>query len=226
MIVSIHQPNYIPWLGYFYKLYKSDVFVIADNVQYTKLGFINRNKIKTPQGDTWLTVPVDYKNSLKQSINQVKTKDELDWKKKHLNAIEQNYKKAKHFNCFYELFREVLLKEYATLSDLNISIIKSICNALEINTQIVLLSELDIKGRKTESVINICKYFNADTYLSGHGAKEYHDLDLFKDNKVKLVYSDFKIIEYEQLWGDFLSNMSIIDYIFNCGLNIQKVFEQ
>lgn len=225
MIVSMHQPNYIPWLGYFYKIYKSDVFVIADDVQYTKHSYINRNKIKTSQGSLWLTAPVNFKNSLKQNINQVKTKDKLIWKKKHLRTIEQYYKKAEFFNDFYELFRETLLKEYDTISDLNISMIKSICKLLGINTEIILSSELNVNGKKLERIINICKAVNVDIYLSGQGAKKYNDLQLFEENNIKLVYTDFKIIEYDQLWGDFIGNMSVIDYIFNCGFDIKKVFK-
>lgn len=225
MIISMHQPNYIPWLGYFYKIYKSDIFVIADNVQYIKHGYINRNKIKTPQGEKWLTIPVDYKSKLKSNINEVNVRDDLGWRNIHLETIRHNYKKAKYFNHFYEQFKELLLKKHTTISELNISMIKHICKQLEIDTKIVLLSELNVDGRKTENIVNASKAVNADVYLSGHGAKVYNDLEIFKKNNIKLVYSDFKVKKYDQLWGDFLPNMSVVDYIFNCGFDITKVFE-
>ncbi|MBS4538828.1 WbqC family protein [Clostridium sp. D2Q-11] len=224
MIVSLHQPNYIPWLGYFYKIYKSDIFIIADDLQYIKRGYINRNQIKTPEGLQWLTIPVDYKYNLKSNINEVHTKDDLGWKEKHLRIIEQYYKRSKYFDDFFYLLKENVMKDYDTISDLNINILKMICEVLDIKTEMILLSDLDIEGDKSERIVNICKYLNADTYLSGHGAKAYNDLELFDKNNINLVYSDFQVKEYKQLWGEFIKNMSVIDYIFNCGFDIKKLF--
>lgn len=225
MIASIHQPNYIPWLGYFYKIYKSDVFVILDDIKYIKNSYINRNKIKTPQGSMWLTIPVVYKADLKLKINEVITKDELNWNEKHLKNIEMNYKKTKYFYDFYEVFRDLLLKDYKTICDLNIAIIKKICEVLNIDTEIKLSSELKVDGKSTERLINICKITGTDTYLSGKGGKKYQDEELFRKNNIKLMYSDYNEKKYEQLWGDFLKKMSILDFIFNTGFDIKRIFE-
>lgn len=225
MIAAIHQPNYIPWLGYFYKIYKSDVFVILDDVQYSKRSYTNRNKIKTPQGAIWLTVPINNKGSFELNINEIRTKDELQWKKNHIHSIKRNYTRSKYFKEFYEVLRNIILEEYNSISDLNTNLIRSICKILDINTKIILSSDLKVDGKSTDRLINICKNIGTDTYLSGSGGANYQDKELFKKHNIRLTYSDFKAEEYNQLWGDFVGNLSVIDYIFNCGYDIKSIFE-
>ena len=225
MIVSIHQPNYIPWIGYFYKIRKSDIFVFLDDVQYIRRGFINRNRIKTHQGVSWLTVPVDSKGKYESNINEIEIRDDLNWKENHLRNIEMNYKRSDYFNDFFDIYKDCLMKNNDKLSELNIDIIKTICKLLNIKTEIVLSSELNIKETSTERLISICKLVGANKYLSGSGGSKYQDEKKFEDNSIELVYSDFHEKQYKQLWGDFTGSLSVIDYIFNCGYEIEKAWD-
>lgn len=226
MVVSVHQPNYIPWMGYFYKIQKSDIFVILDDVQYIRRGFINRSRIKTPQGTVWLTVPVENKGNYACSINEIKIKNNSNWKENHLKNIEMNYKRTDFFNDFYGVFKSRLMMNYEKLSELNIDIIKTICQLLGIKTKMILSSSLNIDETSTERIINICKTLGADTYLSGRGGAKYQDEKIFEDNSIKLLYSDFSEKKHKQLWGDFSGGLSVIDYIFNCGYKIENAWDK
>lgn len=217
MVVSVHQPNYIPWMGYFYKIQKSDIFVILDDVQYIRRGFINRNQIKTHQGFSWLTIPVENKGNYACKINEIKIKNDLDWKENHLKLIETNYKKSDFFNDFNQIFKSCLMMDYDKLYELNIDIIKIICHFLNIKTEFILSSALNINETSTERIISICKALGADSYLSGSGGTKYQDEKMFEDHSIKLLYSDFSEKPYKQLWGGFSGGLSVIDYIFNCG---------
>lgn len=225
MIVSIHQPNYIPWMGYFYKIHKSDIFVFLDDVQYIRRGFINRNRIKTHQGASWLTVPVDSKGKYESSINDMKIRDDLNWKENHLRSIEMNYKRSDYFNDFFNILKACIIKHNDKLSELNIDIVKTICKLLNIKTEIILSSELNIKETSTERIISICKLVGANKYLSGSGGSKYQNGKMFEDNSIELVYSDFHEKQYKQLWGDFTGGLSVIDYIFNCGYEIERAWD-
>lgn len=220
MVVSVHQPNYIPWMGYFYKIQKSDIFVILDDVQYIRRGFINRNRIKTHEGVSWLTIPVENKGNYGSNINEISIKNDLNWKENHIKNIEMNYKKSDFFNDFNDIFKSCLMNDYDKLSELNIEIIKTICRLLNIKTKMILSSALNINETSTERIISICRDLGADTYLSGRGGAKYQDEKMFEDNSIKLLYSDFSEKPYKQLWGDFSGGLSVIDYIFNCGYKI------
>lgn len=217
MIVGIHQPNYIPWIGYFYKILKSDKFVILDDVQYIKNSFINRNRIKTPQGAAWLTLPVYFKGNFGDNINEIKLKNELGWKDKHLKTIEMNYKKSQYFDNYFNDLKNIYDKEHEFLSDLNTDLIFFFMDCLNIKTEVIKSSQLNILGTSTERLVNICKCLEADEYLSGTGGQNYQDEQFFKENNIKLTYSDFKHPVYQQLWGEFIPNLSILDFIFNYG---------
>lgn len=218
MIVAIHQPNYLPWLGYFYKIARADMFVLLDNVQYSKNGFINRNRIKTPQGAAWLTVGVLTKGSFGQSIKDVEINNSLPWASTHVKSIHQNYSKAPYFMDYIALLEDIYRQHWEKLADLNESIIKVICRALGIGgVEFKMASELDVSGQSTELLVGICRTLGADTYLSGPSGRKYIDEELFRNEGISLRYSDFKHPAYGQLWGDFIPDMSIIDLIFNEG---------
>jgi hypothetical protein len=218
MIVSIHQPNFIPWLGYFYKIYKSDVFVILDNVQFTKNGFTNRNRIKTPQGENWLTLPVVQSGKFGQNITDCVIFNKPLHTKKIITSVMSNYKKSNFFENYFDKFSEILNQSDDNLCRLNTELIKWILLELEIKTQIVIASELDnIEGERTERLVSICQNLNATNYLAGLGAKKYQDDEMFVKNKIDIISTPFIYPNYEQLWGEFIPNLSVIDVLFNCG---------
>ena len=226
MIASIHQPNYIPWLGLYYKIAHSDIFVYLDDAQYSNVGDHNVNKIKTPQGEFKLKIPVE--QHLGDLIKNVRTKDELGWKEKHLKTITMNYSKAPFFSEFFPLLADIIFNHDGAIADLNIEIDQMICNGFGFSTRFIRSSELDIHTVREDRVIDICLAIGASVYLSGNGAKAYEVEDHFYKKGIKLIFSDYKPIEYTQLWPriGFLPYLSAIDYIFNCGFDWGRVEEQ
>lgn len=217
MIVSIHQPEYLPWLGFFDKMAKSDVFVILDNVQFQKNGFQNRNKIKTSRGWQWLTVPIIRK--FPQSISEVKIDNTTKWWKKHLTALKVNYAKSEYLREYLPFFEEVYKKRWEFLADLNIFLIKKLAELFGIKTKIEISSSLNVVGSDTEHLVGICKKLNAKTYLSGEGGKKYIDVTLFEKEGIELRFREYEHPVYPQQHekNGFISNMSAVDLLFNCG---------
>ena len=217
MIVSIHQPDYIPYIGYFYKIAHSDIFVFLDDAQFSSDNMHHWNRIKTPQGECRLKIPVDYKFG--DRITQVRTKDELKWKEKHLKTIEMNYLRAKAFRKIFPQFKELLLAKYDSLADMNITINQWICTGFGLHPQFKRASEMHISTLKEERVIDICLAVGGRKYISGNGAKAYQVDRHFSDRGVSLQYTDFYPFEYKQLWKEFIPNLSVLDYLLNCGFN-------
>lgn len=228
MIVSIHQPNFVPWLGYFYKISKSNVFVILDNVQFTKNGFTNRNRIKTPQGENWLTLPVIQSGKFGQDINECVIFNKPLHTKKIITSVMSNYRKAKFFNNYFDKFSEVINGADDSLCNLNISLIKWIAAELGIDTRIVIASQLEnINGESTERLVSICKNLNATHYLAGLGAKKYQEDELFTSENIQIINTPFKYPNYEQLWGEFIPNLSVLDVMFNLGSDeLKKIINE
>jgi len=221
MIVAIHQPQYLPWIGYFDKIDCADVFVLLDNVQYKKNEWQNRNRIKTSQGWQWITVPVLYKYP--EKINEVKINNTVDWRKKHLNALTYNYSKAP----FFEKHRRFLEKTFSTnwefLVEINTHVIQYLINALGIDKKIVLASSLRLREGPTDRLVDICKHVQADTYLSGKDGAKYMNLDAFAQAKIKVIFQDFRHPIYPQLYEPFEPLMSIVDLLFNHNHNSLKI---
>lgn len=226
MIISIHQPNFIPWIGFFYKIYKSDKFVLLDNVQYTKNSYINRNRIKTPQGVQWITLPVKSSGSFGQLINEVEIHTPIISMKKVLGTIRMNYSKSFYFKQYFPDFENLFMASNENLSKLNISLIRWIVGKLDIKTEMLISSELrDISGESNERLISICNELGADKYLHGFGASNYQDQKLFEKSNIQLLKTDFIYPDYQQLWGEFVKNVSIIDMLFNVGTDgCKKIF--
>ncbi len=224
-IIAMHQPNYIPWLGYFYKISQSNIFVFVDDCQFSSSGMHSYHYIKSPQGLFRLRIPVDYKHVSKSSINEVRTKDELNWKKYHLKILMHNYKKSRHFEEVFQDFSNLLLKNYQNLADMDQAIIMFFCNKLGINTKFKISSSIPINSTKEERIIEICKYLNGNVYYSGTGARAYQREEYFIQNNINLVYSDFKPFQYYQPWGKFESNVSILDYLLEYGYDWSRVLE-
>jgi hypothetical protein len=214
-VVSAHQPNYLPWIGFFQKILKSDIFVILDHVEFSRRGFINRNRIKGPKGAVWLTVPVI--SELHTPIFEVKIDNKQKWKRKHYNSIRLFYGKAPYFDEIFPYLSDVYEKEWDNMFELNLEIIKIIVEMLDIQTEFKKSSELNPKGKKMEMIIDICKKVGADIYYSGRGAKKYQDEDVFQKNGIKLVYQNFEHPVYPQRFGEFVPYLSIVDMLFNVG---------
>ena len=215
MIVAIHQPNYIPWLGFFHKMANSDIFVLLDDVKHSKSSITHRNKIKAFDKELLLSVPLKNKESL---INELLIHDPLLSLKKHWQAIDTNYRRAKYWEYVSDELKKIYNSEWKYLVDLNISIIKLIKNKLNIDCKILIASEIgNIEGEGSTRNLNICKILNADTYLSGTGASAYNDESSFKENNIQLAYDKFKHPVYPQIGAFFIQNLSILDLLFNCG---------
>ena len=213
-IVGIHQPNFLPWIGYFYKIMKSDIFVFLDDVQYVKRSFINRNKIKTQRGEQYIRLPIHQKGKYKQSILNCELFNKKESIKELIRSIEANYGKSKYFKDYFDGFEKILFEETNSLVDVNISFIKWILEIMEVSVVFKRSSELkDISGTSTERLISICKSVNGDKYLSGFGGNKYQEKNMFDDANIELVITDFVHPTYPQLWGDFIPNLSIIDLI-------------
>ncbi|MEW6096799.1 MAG: WbqC family protein [bacterium] len=220
MIVGIHQPEHLPWLGFWNKLYKSDLFVLLDNTQFRKNYFQNRNRIRTANGWTWITVPVLTKDKTTQQINEVKINNVTDikWQKKHWKTIEQNYLKSPYFNEYREIFYKFYLNKWTKLADLNINFIYTIKEILGIKTEIVVGSSLeDVRGERSDLLLDICKKVGATTYLSGRFGKDYLEVSKFRKENINVVFQEFNHPVYSQVFKPFIPEMSIIDLIFNEG---------
>lgn len=215
MIVTIHQPQYLPWIGYFDKINQVDAFCFLDNVQFKKNEWQNRNRIKTAQGWQWLTVPV--KHRFPQTIEEVEINDSVNWRRKHLQALATNYKKTPYFDEYIEFFEDVYSNEWELLSELNIYVIEKLCSILNLKTKRVLTSSLTLSEDPTDRLIDICRALNADTYLSGKDGAKYMDLGRFEEKGIDVLFQDFQHPVYPQLYGAFESCLSIVDMLFNCG---------
>ena len=217
MIISGHQPNYLPWLGYFHKMMSCDLFIILDDVNYSRSEITNKNKIKGPEGARLLTVPRN-RNLKPCLIKDVTVAKDNNWHQNHWHSLRTCYTRSPYWQEYKNLLLPIYTNPGENLAQLNLRLIDIIREVLEIKTPLVLSSEISgIKGNKGTRIMNICKYFNADIYLSGTGARAYNDEMDFERNNIRLVYQEFEHPVYPQLWGNFIPGLSAVDLIFNCG---------
>lgn len=217
MILSAHQPAYLPWLGYFEKIQRSDVFIYLDTVQFEKNSFINRNKIKTPQGVQWLTIPVKVKGHTHATLIDTELDDAQPWRVKHLKSIEMNYRKAPYFATCYPKLKPLFSIPTANLAELCWQQLNFWLSEFEIDTKIVRSSDLVIISKKSDLVFDLCKHFAADHYLSGALGRDYLDENDFATAGIKVEYQEFIHTAYPQRWEGFEPYMGIVDYWMNCG---------
>jgi hypothetical protein len=216
MIMAIHQPQFMPWLGYFDKIVKSDIFVFLDTVQFKKNEFQNRNKIKTAQGWMWLTVPVVYKYP--EHIDEVCINNRIDWRKRHMRTLEINYQKAPYSGDLFPNLKEFYAGNSGSLSEVNRESVLMLLKILGVHKEIKIASELgDFPEEPSERLAAICESLGADTYLSGAGGSDYLDLKPFNEKGIRVEFQNFKHPVYPQLYGDFIPNLSLLDLLFNCG---------
>jgi hypothetical protein len=215
MIVFVHQPEYIPWLGFFDKLSRCDTYVIYDDAQYQHGGFHNRNRIRTARGWEWLTVPITHGHP--QTIKNTKIFGD-QWKNKQLNSIQYYYQKTPYFKEFYPLIKDAINFNHEVLIGLNLHFIKTIAECLNIKVQMMRSSEFPYGGKeKNEKLVSMCKFLGADSYLSGSGGKNYVNENIFTEANIDVQWHSYEHPTYNQCFGGFEPNMSIIDLLFNEG---------
>ena len=216
---AILQSNYIPWKGYFDMIAAVDEFILYDHVQYTKNDWRNRNKIKTPRGVEWLTIPVIASGHFGQRICDTETTAPGHWARKHWKSIELNYSRAPFFRDYSGRFSDFYLGlQESNLSKINFSLITIICEILGIKTRLSWSMDYQMVEGKTERLVGLCQAVTAQHYLSGPAAQDYLEPDRFAEAGVALEYMDYSgYPEYPQLHGQFEHGVSVIDLIFNTG---------
>ena len=214
--VVIHQPDFLPYLGFFHRLLYADIFIILDDVQFLRRAWHHRDEIKTKDGKQWLTLGIK-KNTQDTKINNIYLNYE-NWQEKHLNLIKQNYLKSEFFEEIFPFISDLYSQKHQKMVDFNLYAIKLLLNIFDINIKIYFSSEFNLKTKSNQLLVDLLEKVNATHYLSGIGAKNYHKDEPFKEANIKVVWQDFKHPVYPQLHGEFIPYLSSIDLLFNCGI--------
>ena len=214
---AVMQPTYLPWIGYFEMIDASDIFVFLDDVQFQRKSWQQRNIIKGPNGSVKLTVPVLQKGKRFQRIDQVVINNQENWAKRHLKSIEIAYLKSPYFKQYLPAFKSLYEKKYERLVDLNVSFIYMLMELLCIRTPTILSSSLNINSKANMKIIEICRILEVDELYDAAGAVNFINDELFQEANVRVVYQDYRHPKYNQLHGDFISHMSVVDLLYNEG---------
>lgn len=214
-VVSIHQPAYLPWLGYFDKIKRADKFIYLDTVQFQKNSFQNRNKIRTPQGSMWLTVPVRTSGTLYDTaLKDVPIDNTTNWQRKHLGGIQANYARARRFDGMIERVRPFYEREWSRLSDLCFEMMTLFLTLLDVTTPVVKASDLPPRTeRKSDLVLELCRRAGATHYLSGRLGRDYLDIPSFDAAGIAVEFQDYAHPTYTQAFPGFVPNMGVIDLL-------------
>ena len=221
MILAAHQPHYLPWLGYLDKLRRADKFLVVDTVQFERKNYQNRGRIPspTPEGWTWLTVPV-VQDSREELILDKAVSNERGWQRKHAKALELLYRGAPYFHLYGPALKDIITSPWTKLVDLDLAILKFILAAYEIKTPVTRTSEMEpIPGLKSDFVLNMCKTVGATVYLSGEGGcRDYLDIAAFRAGGVEVQWQGFKHPDYVRNGGSKVPNgVTSLDLLFHCG---------
>ncbi|MBB3426614.1 hypothetical protein FHT85_003610 [Rhizobium sp. BK312] len=216
--IAILQSNYIPWKGYFDLIAAVDEFILYDDMQFTRRDWRNRNQIKTPQGLSWLTVPVKVKGKYHQTIRETEI-DGRKWAASHWKSIVSNYRKSRHFDEVASFLEPIYLNSnHDFLSPLNRELLEAICRYLGITTSITNSWTYDLVEGKSERLAELCVQAGGTEYISGPAARDYIEESVFRERGLGLSWFDYRDYpEYPQLWGEFVHTVSILDLLFNCG---------
>ncbi|MGW8301379.1 MAG: WbqC family protein [Desulfobacterales bacterium] len=218
MIISTHQPYFLPYPGFFYKAHLSDIFVVLDTVQFPRgTTWISRNRFKNDQGTLWLTVPVWKKGLGLQRIDEVRVCHEFRWVAKHLQSLKTAYARAPYLGDHLPFIEKIYGTGFEKLIEFNMAFIHYLFQQLKIETEIKLLSELGIQATGNRMLVEICRCLGASVYLAQAAAAKYLDRALFQQEGIKLQLIKPTACVYPQLWGTFVSNLSACDLLFNCG---------
>lgn len=210
------QPGYLPWLGFFDQVRRSDRFVFFDDVQYDRRGWRNRNRIKGENGEPhWLTVPVLHDGV--QRILEVEIDHGRPWARTHLRTIRQLYRRAPFVERYLPELEEVLQRPWERLVDLDLAVIQLMCRWLGVESRFVRSSELPVSGRSSDLLLGICRHLGASRYLTGDAARSYLDVDLFAEHGIDVIWQQYHHPVYPQLHGPFQPYLSALDLLLNCG---------
>ncbi len=229
MLLVGHQPNYLPYLGFFHKIAQADLFVIVDNVQFVKrgpFGWIHRNRIRTDGGEgwSWLTVPVLTKGKFEQKIRDVELDPDAPWARKHWKSLEWAYRGAPHFAWTAERLRPVYERSWKRLAELNEEVIRILLEAFGIRTPVERAGDRGVEGKATEYVVSLCRAYGADAYLSGVHGRDYLDPAAFAAAGIDLRFQEFAHPVYPQgRPGPFVENLSAVDLLFQCGPESRRI---
>lgn len=217
MILTAHQPVYLPWLGLFHKIAIADLFCYFDIVQYQTKDYNNRNKIKTNAGTIWLSVPVESKDHYTKNIGTIRIIQD-GWQRKHFKSLKLSYAKAPYSKDYIGGLEQLLMvQKFETLSELNLEMLRFLMQSLGITTPIVKASDYSFAGVKSELVLDMCLQLKADSYIFGAQGKDYADVDKFRLNAVEPYFQDYQHPVYRQQHGAFEPYMSVVDLLFNEG---------
>ena len=223
------QPAYMPWLGYFDRIARSDVHVVLNDVTMdmnSKTKFTNRNKIRTPQGWTWLTVPVkSFSQSSKVLINEIEIAPNNNWREKHLKTLHFNYSNSAYYTDYLTYFKSFYTKKWSLLEPMLLDSTRFFLNRLNVDTPLLPSSELSVLSKKSNLILDICMKINATTYLSGPFGRDYLDKEAFKKAGIKLQFHDYFHPTYKQSYDGFEPYMSILDLLFNHGDNSLEILQ-
>lgn len=225
MIVTSHQPNFLPYMGVFYKAYKSDTIVLSDDVCFSKKGMHNYNEIRVKGGSQRVTVPVNAHHDTR--LSDVMVAEPMKSIPKVVRTLKETYARAERYDEGEEILDLIswMARENLKLTELNIAVIRHIIDRMNIKAKVIVATEeLSLAGHKDDRILMMCRQIGADVYYSGTGAKAYHDEERYRENGIELAYSDYKPVEYHQKYEPFLPNMSVIDYVFNEGYKIPEVW--
>jgi hypothetical protein len=218
LIVTIHQPEHLPWLGFFDKIAAADVYVCLDTVQFRKNYFQNRNRILTANGPAWVTVPVQVKGHLGSTIAETKIAADGRWVKKYWRTVTQAYGRHPFFDQYAPAFGEALARPWAGLRELNLALIDLFFGIFDLKRKMILASELNVTGQSTALLLDICRRLAAETYLSGPTGESYLDESEFQAAGIKVRYHRFDHPVYAQLGrADFVDKLSAFDLLMNHG---------
>jgi hypothetical protein len=213
MIVTIHQPDFLPWLGFFDRWQKSDTYIVLDDVQFLRRGWHHRDKIKTQNGIKWLTVPVLKKSRYHQTIKEVRINNEENWRSQHLKTIHTSYGKTINFDLVYSKLIEIYKRNHNLLISLNMDLLGFCSKMLEIKTPVVFASAFNIKSTGSRRLVDLIKSVGGEDYLTGSGSRDYLDEALFKKEGINVCWQKLKNPVYQQLYGSFEQRLSVLDFL-------------
>ena len=222
MILTAHQPQYAPWLGLLHKIMLCDTFCIFDDCQMSGEQWENRNRIKGPNGEFWLTIPIKSKGYRDKKLYEIEIDNTQRWRDKHKKSITNCYQKAKYFSEYMPFFNELYEQEWQLLTELNEYLLRWLLATLDINVEIVRASDYDFEGQKSDLVLDMCRKLGADMYIFGQQGINYADMEAFEQAGIRLYFQQYQHPTYNQLWGSFTPYMSVIDLLMNEGAQRAK----